>query len=170
MYDIAKLARTKGIKNLFHTNGAMSPEPLRALLKYTDGVTVDLKAFDKKFYRKISSAKLMPVLKTLKIIIEEGVHLEIVNLIIPTLNDELDKIKEMCNWIRDNLGKDVPLRFTQIPRMPRSVNGDEWRFRIGFRKLPVFREAVKPRLVGGDRSHAATFFTAYTVPSSATIW
>jgi len=43
--------------------------------------------------------------------------------------------------------------------MPRSVNGDEWRFRIGFRKLPVFREAVKPRLVGGDRSHAATFFT-----------
>jgi hypothetical protein len=44
--------------------------------------------------------------------------------------------------------------------MPRSVNGDEWRFRIGFRKLPVFREAVKPRLVGGDRSHGATFFTA----------
>jgi len=43
--------------------------------------------------------------------------------------------------------------------MPRSVNGDEWWFRIGFRKLPVFREAVKPRLVGGDRSHGATFFT-----------
>ncbi len=39
--------------------------------------------------------------------------------------------------------------------MPRSVNGDEWWFRIGFRKLPVFREAVKPRLVGGDRSHGA---------------
>jgi len=43
--------------------------------------------------------------------------------------------------------------------MPRSVNGDEWWFGIGFRKLPVFREAVKPRLVGGDRSHGATFFT-----------
>jgi hypothetical protein len=39
------------------------------------------------------------------------------------------------------------------------VNGDELLFRIGFRKLPVFREAVKPRLVGGDRSHGATFFT-----------
>jgi len=114
MYDIAKLARTKGIKNLFHTNGAMRPEPLRALLEYMDGVTVDLKAFDKKFYRKISSAKLEPVLKTLRIIIEERVHLEIVNLIIPTLNDDLGTIKEMCNWIRDNLGEDVPLHFTRF--------------------------------------------------------
>jgi len=49
--------------------------------------------------------------------------------------------------------------FIKKPRKPRSVNGDEWWFRIGFRKLPVFREAVKPRLVGGDRSHGATFFT-----------
>jgi len=49
--------------------------------------------------------------------------------------------------------------FIKTPRKPRSVNGDEWWFRIGFRKLPVFREAVKPRLVGGDRSHGATFFT-----------
>ncbi len=114
MYDIAKLARTKGLRNLFHTNGAMRPEPLRALLKYMDGVTVDLKAFDEKFYRKISFARLEPVLKTLKIITEEGVHLEIVNLIIPTLNDEVGKIKEMCEWIRDNLGKDVPLHFTRF--------------------------------------------------------
>ena len=54
---------------------------------------------------------------------------------------------------------------TKISRMPRSVNGDEWWFRIGFRKLPVFREAVKPRLVGGDRSHGATFFT-FLVPQA----
>jgi peroxiredoxin len=27
--------------------------------------------------------------------------------------------------------------------------------------LPVFREAVKPRLVGGDRSHGATFVTFF---------
>ena len=114
MYDIAKLARTKGLKNLFHTNGAMRPEPLRSLLKYMDGVTVDLKAFDDKFYREISFARLEPVLNTLKIISDEGVHLEIVNLIIPTLNDELDKMKEMCEWIRDNLGVDVPLHFTRF--------------------------------------------------------
>jgi len=58
--------------------------------------------------------------------------------------------------------------------MPRSVNGDEWWFEIGFRKLPVFREAVKPRLVGGDRSHGATFFTYGNIfknfISDATFW
>jgi len=43
-------------------------------------------------------------------------------------------------------------------RKLRSVNGDEWWFRIGFRKFPVSRE-TNPRLVGGDWSHGATFFT-----------
>jgi hypothetical protein len=50
-------------------------------------------------------------------------------------------------------------KLTKTPRVPRSVNGDEWRFWIRIWKLPVFRGAVKPRLVGGDRSHGATFFT-----------
>ena len=114
MYDIARIARKKGLLNLFHTNGSISPEPLRQLLKYMDGVTVDLKAFDEKFYQETLSAELEPVLKTLKIIKEEGVHLEIVNLIIPTLNDDLDKIKQMCIWIKENLGEDVPLHFTRF--------------------------------------------------------
>jgi hypothetical protein len=51
------------------------------------------------------------------------------------------------------------IRLFKTSRKPRSVNGDECRFCIGIRKLAVFREAVKPRLVGGDRSHGATFFT-----------
>ena len=60
------------------------------------------------------------------------------------------------------MGDDAGIE-SKIPRMPRSVNGDEWWFRIGFRKLPVFREVVKPRLVGGDRSHGATFFTSQRI-------
>ncbi len=114
MYSIAKKAQEKGLLTLFHTNGGISPEPLRKLLKHMDGVVVDLKGFTEEFYREILSAELEPVLETLKIIREEGVHLEIVNLIIPTLNDDPDKIKEMCIWIRDNLGKDVPLHFTRF--------------------------------------------------------
>jgi len=124
LYDIAKLAREKGLKVQFHTNGGMSPEPLRELLKYTDGVVVDLKAFTAEFYRGIAFAEMEPVLNTLKIIREKGVWLEIVNLIIPTLNDDMENIREMCLWIRDNLGTDVPLHFTRffpafrLTRMP----------------------------------------------------
>jgi pyruvate formate lyase activating enzyme len=114
LYDIAKLAKKKGLKMQFHTNGGVNPEPLRALLKYIDGVVVDLKGFTEKFYAKISFAELDAVLKVLKIIKEEGVWLEITNLIIPTLNDNLEDIRKMCEWIKKNLGEDVPLHFTRF--------------------------------------------------------
>ena len=57
------------------------------------------------------------------------------------------------------MGLKLESQFIKTSRKPRSVNGDECRFCIGIRKLPGFREAVKPRPVGGDRSHGATFFT-----------
>ncbi len=114
MYDIAREARKRGLLNLFHTNGSISPEPLRQLLKYMDGVTVDLKGFTEEFYEEILSAQLEPVLKTLKIIKEEGVHMEIVNLIIPTLNDDPEEIRKMCEWIKENLGADIPLHFSRF--------------------------------------------------------
>jgi pyruvate formate lyase activating enzyme len=114
MYDIAKLGKEKGFKVLFHTNGSMNPEPLSALLQYMDGVTVDLKGFTETFYREASSSQLAPVLRTLKHIKKSGRHLEVVNLVIPTLNDDMVKIKEMCVWIRENLGKDTPLHFTRF--------------------------------------------------------
>lgn len=68
MYDIAKLAQEEELKVIFHTNRAIQPEPLRELLKYMDAVVVDLKEFTDEFYTKLSSAKLEPVPKTLKII------------------------------------------------------------------------------------------------------
>ena len=114
MYDIVKHAKEEGLLTLFHTNGYLSPDALKGILKYTDGVTVDLKAFADKFYREVSSATLEPVLRTLKIIREAEVHLEIVNLMIPTLNDDRDDILKMCVWIRNNLGDEVPLHFNRF--------------------------------------------------------
>lgn len=114
VYDIAKLAKAKGLKILWHSNGSMSPQALKELLKYTDAVTIDLKGFTDKFYREASSAELEPVLRTLKIIKEQGVWLEIVNLVIPTLNDNPEDIKRMCEWIKENLGPDTPLHFSRF--------------------------------------------------------
>jgi pyruvate formate lyase activating enzyme len=114
MYDIAKLGKEKRFKVLFHTNGSMNPEPLSALLQYMDGVTVDLKGFTETFYREASSSQLAPVLRTLKHIRESGRHLEVVNLVIPTLNDDMVRIREMCVWVREYLGKETPLHFSRF--------------------------------------------------------
>ncbi|HSW10517.1 MAG TPA: AmmeMemoRadiSam system radical SAM enzyme [Bacillota bacterium] len=114
LYDVAALARQHGIRVVFHSNGGMKPEPLRALLRHVDGVVIDLKAFTEEFYREVSQASLDPVLETLKIISEAGVWLEIVNLVVPTLNDCPDAIRAMSEWILANLGPDVPLHFSRF--------------------------------------------------------
>ena len=115
MLDIAKLARGKGIKNTMHSCGYINAEPLRELLKYMDAVNIDLKGFTEEFYAKIGLlAQLKPVLETLKIIKEDGIWLEITNLLIPGFNDDPKKIKEMCIWIKENLGDEVPLHFSRF--------------------------------------------------------
>ncbi len=125
MYDVARIASERGLTTAFHSNGAINPEPLRALLKQMDAVTIDLKSFDNSFYEyvteqsvsgpyKPSSPPLETIRTTLKTIKDEGVWVEIVNLVIPTLNDDSEKIREMCVWIRDDLGDDVPLHFIRF--------------------------------------------------------
>jgi len=114
MYDTAVIARERGVKNMYHSNGYLNPEPLKELCKYLDGANIDLKGFSQKFYGEICEATLQPVLNTLKTLKEEEVHLEITSLIVPTYNDDMEKIKEMCLWIRDNLGKEVPLHFSKF--------------------------------------------------------
>jgi len=114
MYDTAVIAHKKGVKNMYHSNGYLNPEPLKELCKYLDGANIDLKGFTEKFYGEICGATLEPVLTTLKILKKEGVHLEITNLVVPPYNDDMEKIEEMCLWIRNNLGREVPLHFSRF--------------------------------------------------------
>jgi len=114
MFDIAQCARAAGLKSVVVTSGYINEEPLRKLCSMVDAVKIDLKGFDEDFYENICSGSLAPVLNSLKTVQECGVHLEIVNLVVPTLNDSLDEIRAMCRWICDNLGPDVPLHFTRF--------------------------------------------------------
>lgn len=114
VYDTAVEAKREGVKILWHSNGTLNPDSLRELLKYTDAVTFDLKAFTESFYKKLSQAELKPALRSLEIIKKEGVWLEVVNLVIPTMNDDPRELKKMCAWIKNSLGKDVPLHFSRF--------------------------------------------------------
>ncbi|MEO0137566.1 MAG: AmmeMemoRadiSam system radical SAM enzyme [candidate division WOR-3 bacterium] len=114
MLDIAKLARDHGILNIYHSNGYLNQEPLEELIRYLDGANVDLKGFSEDFYKDITGGTLQPVLDTLKTLKKNGVWLEITNLIIPTKNDDEKMIKQMCEWIRDELGREVPIHFSRF--------------------------------------------------------
>lgn len=114
MFDIAKLAKAAGIKNVMHSAGFINEEPLRKLCPYLDAANIDLKGFNSRFYSEMTLGNLDDVLRTLKILKNEGVWTEITNLILPGLNDSPDEIRKMCLWIKDNLGEDTPLHFTRF--------------------------------------------------------
>jgi len=113
MLETARLAKKQGIKNVMHSCGYINEAPLRQLAKYLDAANIDLKGFSEEFYTKLTDASLEPVLKSLKILKEEGVHVEITNLILSGFNDDPDLIIKMCLWIKDNLGSDTPLHFSR---------------------------------------------------------
>jgi pyruvate formate lyase activating enzyme len=114
MLDIAKEAKKKKLCSAIVSAGYIKPDPLAELCRFIDAIKIDLKSFDNDFYRKICVGELSPVLESLKVIKRAGVSLEIVYLVIPTLNDSLQKIKEMSGWIKKELGSDVPLHFTRF--------------------------------------------------------
>ncbi len=114
MLETAKLARAQGIKNCMHSNGFINPEPLRALCKYLDAANIDLKGFTDDYYVDLTEGALSPVLESLKILKEEGVHLEITTLLVPGQNDDELSLMRMCQWIKDNLGLEVPVHFSRF--------------------------------------------------------
>jgi len=130
MVAVATLAKEAGLLNLIHTAGYIQPEPLKELSVYLDAANVDLKSFDPMFYQEVIGGELEPVLGTLKLLRDAGVHIEITNIIIPTLNDDMGKISEMCRWIVSELGTSVPVHFARfyplyklsdLPRTPVST-------------------------------------------------
>jgi pyruvate formate lyase activating enzyme len=114
MLDIGLLAKKAGLLNVCHSNGFINPEPLRDLCKVMDAANIDLKGFTETFYRDLCNGELSPVLETLKILKKEKVHLEITNLVIPTMNDEMSVVREMCIWINKELGPDTPVHFSRF--------------------------------------------------------
>jgi len=114
LYNVSVVAREVGMKTSIVSNGYINREPLLKLLKVLDAVKIDLKGFSEEFYKKVCSATLKPVLESLLTVKKENVWLEIVNLVIPTLNDDPKMIDEMCRWIKENLGVDTPLHFTRF--------------------------------------------------------
>ena len=114
MIDICQLTKKSALLNVYHSNGFINPGPLKNLCKVLDAANIDLKGFTENFYREVCGGELKPVLETLKTLKQEKVHVEITNLVIPTKNDEMSVIKEMCLWIKKELGPDTPLHFSRF--------------------------------------------------------
>lgn len=112
--ETAKLARKKGLYNIFVTNGYMSGEALEMLTPYLDAANVDLKAFDDKFYKTYCKAGLEPVKENIKTMKDSEILVELTTLLIPGLNDDNDDICAMAGYIAGELGCETPWHISRF--------------------------------------------------------
>lgn len=125
-YELAKLAHNKGLKNNFVTNGYANREAWEKIAPYLGGANIDLKSFRDNFYRKICGAQLKPVLESITLLKALGVWIEVTTLIIPTLNDSEEELRDIARFIA-SLDKSIPwhvtafyphYKLTQFPPTP----------------------------------------------------
>jgi pyruvate formate lyase activating enzyme len=122
--DVARAARPLGRRCVAVSCGYMQEAPLAEMCAVLDAVKIDLKGFREGFYREVSSAELQPVLRSIRQLARSRVHLELVNLVVPTLNDAPADLAELSRWVAGEAGPDVPLHFTrfhpdyQLPDLP----------------------------------------------------
>lgn len=114
LLDIAKRGREKKIRSVLVSCGFMNSAPLTDMCNILSAIKIDLKGFSENFYRNVCSAELKPVLNSIKQISRTKVHLEIVNLVVPTLNDSKDMLNNLTDWIAGEIGPDVPIHFTRF--------------------------------------------------------
>lgn len=120
--DASAEARRRGLRSVIISNGYIMPEAGRMLARGLDAIKIDLKAFTERFYAEICGGRLSAVKDNLVSLHAAGKWIELVVLVIPTLNDSPAEIKAMASWVRKNLSADVPMHFTRFHAMYRLQN------------------------------------------------
>ncbi len=114
MLDTFRIARNEGIHTVMVSNGFIEKEPLLELCNWLDAANIDLKCFDDSLCKRLTGGSMKPVLKTLGVLRDKGVWLEITNLLIPGWSDDMQVIKRMCEWLFDNGFCNTPLHFSRF--------------------------------------------------------
>jgi pyruvate formate lyase activating enzyme len=120
--DIARDGKKRGLRSVLISCGFMNEAPLAEMCQVLDAIKIDLKGYSDQFYGSVCGSELRPVLRSIKQVARSRTHLEIVNLVVPTLNDSDKMILELINWILGEVGPDVPVHFTRFHPAYRLLN------------------------------------------------
>lgn len=113
VFDIAKLAKEHGLKNILVTNGFVNKEPFEKIAIYIDAMNIDLKSFNEKTHEKFCGGKLKPILDTIKRAYKSGIHIEITTLLIPGLNDDEKELEKIAKFIA-SIDKKIPWHISRF--------------------------------------------------------
>lgn len=113
VYEVSKLLKEKNPHKdvVLITNGFINEEPLRKLLPYVDGMNIDLKGFNNRYYNEICGGRLEPVLKTIEIA-GKSTHIEVTTLLVTGENDNLEEVENIAKFLA-SVDKNIPLHLTR---------------------------------------------------------
>jgi len=112
--DVARLAAEAGLKNIFVTNGYITPEALDAIAPFLHAANIDLKGFSEAFYHRVVGARLSEVLECIRDYHRRGIWIELTTLVIPGENDDLAELEGIAAFIAHELGLDVPWHISRF--------------------------------------------------------
>jgi pyruvate formate lyase activating enzyme len=111
IYETAKEAKEKGLKNVMVTNGYISEEPLNMLMPYIDAMNIDVKGFKDAYYKEICKGQIEPVIRTVEAAFKKC-HVEVTTLMVTGLNDDIEEIIGIAKWL-NGISKDIPLHISR---------------------------------------------------------
>jgi len=111
--DTARVAVSRGLKNVFVSNGYMTQDCLEEIHPDLHAANVDLKSFDDRFYKEQCGARLKPVLDTIGRMRKMGIWLEVTTLVIPGLNDSEEELRELARFLVDT-DPDIPWHISRF--------------------------------------------------------
>jgi AmmeMemoRadiSam system radical SAM enzyme/AmmeMemoRadiSam system protein B/AmmeMemoRadiSam system protein A len=103
-------AKAAGLACAFVSNGNATPEVLDFLRPWIIAYKVDLKSFDDRHYRSLGGA-LDNITRTIRLIHERGLWLEIVTLVISGFNDDVDELRRAADFLV-SISPDIPWHVT----------------------------------------------------------
>jgi pyruvate formate lyase activating enzyme len=119
--DTARLAVSRGLRNIFVTNGYMTEDCLKEIYPDLHGANVDLKSYRDHFYKEQCGARLSPVLHTIETMKEMGIWLEVTTLLIPQQNDSREELKGLAKFLAD-LDPNIPWHISRFHPTYRLLN------------------------------------------------
>ncbi len=110
--DVFKLVHARGLYNTYVTNGYFTLEALRMLHDAgLDALCIDVKG-DAAAVRKYCGADVDVVWRNVREAKILGIHVEVVNLVVPGVNDRDEQLRELARRHLREAGRETPLHFT----------------------------------------------------------
>jgi pyruvate formate lyase activating enzyme len=108
--EVFRLAREKGLKTLYVSNGNATREVLEYLRPWLDGYKVDLKSMSEKNYRQLGG-QLSRVLEGIRMAVDMGLWVEVVTLVVPGFNDSDEELWQAAEFLA-SVSRDIPWHVT----------------------------------------------------------